>query len=94
MKELKKKNLKKQKGGNPCNNFNNKLIYPTYDKGGTDGKITTTFQDIWGVVQYSIGSLSSAICVVDDFASLKGDLGKTFDEVPPGASLKPDNVKI
>jgi len=94
MKELKKKNLKKQKGGNPCNNFNNKIIYPNYDKGGTDGKLSTTFNDIVGIVKYSIGSLASAGCVVADFSTLGPDLGQTFNEVPPDSAPTPDNTKI
>lgn len=91
-----KKNTKKikQKGGNPCNNFNNDIIYPSYNKGGTDGKLSTTFNDIIGIVKFSVGSLASAGCVVQDFATLKGDLGQTFNEVPPGSAPTSDNVKI
>jgi hypothetical protein len=89
-----KKKVIRQKGGNPCNNFNNKIIYPTYDKGGTDGKFMTTFNDIIGVVRYSIGSLASAGCVVQDFATLRSDLGQTFNDSPPGTAPTPDDVKI
>jgi hypothetical protein len=98
MKELNKKKVKKvknkQKGGNSCNDFNNEIIYPKYSDGGTDGKISTTFNDIVGIVKYSIGSLSSAGCVVADFATLGSDLGQSFNEVAPGSAPTPDNVKI
>lgn len=84
---------KKQKGGNLCD-LDNTTTYPTYNKGGTDGKLSTTFNDIIGVVRYSIGSLASAGCVVQDFATLRSDLGQTFNDSPPGTAPTPDNVKI
>jgi hypothetical protein len=83
----------KQKGGNLCD-LDNEMTYPTYNKGGTDGKLSTTFNDIWGVVRYSIGSLTSAGCVVKDFQRLGPDLGQTFNEAPPGTAPTPGNTKI
>jgi hypothetical protein len=83
----------KQKGGNLCD-LNNEMTYPTYNKGGTDGKLSTTFNDIWGVVRYSVGSLTSAGCLIADFSTLRTDIGKTFDEAPPRTAPTPTDTKI
>ena len=85
MKESKKYNKKNnskknQKGGKICN-LDNSLTYPDYSKGGTDGKLSTTFNDIIGVVKYSVGTALSAGCLVNDLVNIKGDLGKAFTEV-------------
>jgi hypothetical protein len=101
MGDLKKKVNKKitktkkvLKGGGLCS-YDNDITNPSYNKGGTDGNLSTTFNDIMGVVKYSVGTMTSAGCLVSDLVNIKGDLGKAFTEVNTSSSApQSGNVSV
>jgi hypothetical protein len=85
LKKQVKKTRKVLKGGGVCD-YDNDITNPNYTKGGTDGNLSTTFNDIMGTVRYSIGTMTSAGCLVNDLINIKGDLGKAFTEVNTSSS--------